>query len=180
MLDPVAPSVFGGAFIATSDQASGAARLRSRALGGWSRRALPGCGRRRGRRRRGNEGVFCGLFGLEDRAARAAHGHAGLEFFRAQRAFHLRARIVKPGLLDAEGARGAAVEVGDEERRVRTLPFEIRRGDESAVERFELGAGVGELVLSGFVAGADKYAVKTSLPRVGIYFACEVFGDRAR
>src|SRR2546427_9428633 len=123
MLDPAAPNVFEGAFLATRNQASGAARLRSRALGGWSRRALLGCGRWR----RCDERVFCGFFGLEDRAARAAHSHAGFEFFRAQRAFHLRPRIVEPGLLDAEGARGAAVEVGDEERREGTRPFQIRR-----------------------------------------------------
>src|SRR2546427_2974614 len=176
MLDPAAPNVFEGAFLATRNQASGAARLRSRPLGGWCRRALLGCGCWR----RGDERVFCGFFGLEDCAARAAHSLAGFESFRAQRAFHLRPRIVEPGLLDAEDAGGAAVEVGDEERRVRTLPFEIRRGDESAVERFELGARLGELFLGGFVTGADEYAVKTSLPRVGIDFAREVFGNRAR
>src|SRR5713226_6876513 len=175
MPDPAAPSLFEGAFLATGNQASGAARLRSGPLGGWCRRALLGCGWRRG-----DEGVFRGFFGLEDRAAGAAHSHAGFEFFRAQRAFHMRPRIVEPGLLDAEDARGAAVEVGDEERRVRTLPFEIGGGDESAIERVELGARVGELVLGRFVAGADEYAVETSLPRVGVDFPREVFGNGAR
>src|SRR6266849_5629366 len=102
-----------------------------------------------------------------------------LDFFRADRAIGERAGIVEPGLLEPELARGAALEVGNEHGIFRALPLEIGSGHQAALKFFEAAARFSELALRGRVSRSDKNAVVTSLPRIAVDFACDVFGDFA-
>src|SRR5712692_2407066 len=103
-----------------------------------------------------------------------------LDFFRADRAIGERPGIVEPGLLEPELARGAALEVGDEHGILCALPFQIGGSHQAALKFFEAAARFGEFAFRGRVSRSDKNAVVTSLPRIAIDFARDVFGDFAR
>src|SRR6266851_2368472 len=128
----------------------------------------------------GDEAVLRGFFAVEDGAAGAADGDAVLDFFRADGAIGQRPSVVEPGLLEPELARGTALQVGDEHGIFRALPFEIGGSHQAALKFLEPAARFGELALRGRVACGDKNAVITSLPRIAVDFARDVFGDFTR
>ena len=79
---------------------------------------------------------MCGFVAVEDGAAGAAHRHAVLDLFRADRTLCQRLGIVEPRLFLAELARGATLEVGDKHGVLGALPFEVGGGDQSALKLF--------------------------------------------
>ncbi len=121
-----------------------------------------------------------GFLAVEDGAAGAADGYAVLDFFRADRAIGQRPRIVEPRLLEAELARGAALEVGDEHGVVGALPFEVGGGYQALVKLLQTLPSDGEFTVGWRLACGYEYAVIASLSGVAIDFASDVFGDFAR
>ena len=121
-----------------------------------------------------NSGSF---FLVEDGAAGFANGYAMLDSLRADRALGERLGIVDPRFFQIELARRAAFEVGDEHGIARAFPLEIGRGDEAALKFFQTPARTGKFTFGGRFTSGDKYAADTSLPRIVVEFARDVFGD---
>src|SRR5712664_2822549 len=103
-----------------------------------------------------------------------------LDLFRADGAVRKRLGIVEPRLFQAELARRAALEVGDEHGIFGALPFEIGSSDEAALKFLEATPGIGEFRFGRRRSGSDENSVKTSLPRIAVDFARDVFGDFPR
>src|SRR6266581_3020239 len=87
------------------------------------------------------------------------------------------ARSFRPG---ATKPYCAALQVGDEHGIFGALPFEIGRGNQAALKFLEPLARISKLRFGWQFSSRDEDAVKTSLPRIAVDFARDVFGDFAR
>src|SRR5207245_466003 len=94
---------------------------------------------------RRHQAVLRGFLAVEDGAAGTANGDARLDLFGADGAIRQRLGIVKPRLLEAELASGAALQVGDEHGIFGAFPFEIGRGDQAALKFLEPLARISKL-----------------------------------
>src|SRR5229473_2146342 len=77
------------------------------------------------------------LLAVEDGAARFAFGHAGLYTLAATGALRRFACLVIPILVETQVPRRAPLQVVDEQKRMRTLPFTVGCGDQRVIELFE-------------------------------------------
>src|ERR1700737_5130565 len=59
----------------------------------------------------GNQAVLRGFLAVENRAAGTAHGHAGLDLFRAHRPIRARLRVIEPRFLETKLTRRAPLQI---------------------------------------------------------------------
>jgi len=117
--------------------------------------------------------VFGRFFGVENRVAVFADGHARLHLLTASRTFREARRHVGPFAFDAERDCGAAVEIGNFAERMPARPHRVSVGDELVIVGVAPRGGGGEFFGAGAFTGADEEAVVVKVLE-------DVVGDIAR
>src|SRR5271154_1805786 len=115
-----------------------------------------------------NEAVLRGFLVIQDRAAGFADGYAGLDLFGADRAIVKRLGVVEPRFVQAQEARGAALQIGNEHGILGAFPLEISGVDEATMETFEAAARIVQLRSGWRVARGHEYAVKAAFAGIAV------------